>query len=348
MKKYDFVYLTNTPSFYKLNLCNKIAEKSSLLLVLYGYGSEAVNSSLDNKGQNKFDYIFLNNGDSKKRSKFLVFIRLIRLMLSIKYNKVLFSGWFSLEYNLFSFFSRKSKNVIICESSILDVSFKGITGIIKKTIINRMGAALPSGIPHQQLFEKINFKGPVYTTGSVGIFNKGRRNKHINNDPLRYIFVGRLIDVKNVMWLVNQFNKNGRLLTIVGKGELESQLRGSACDNISFVGFIDNEILGEIYQQHDVFILPSKYEPWGLVVEEALYWGLPCIVSDHVGSCIDLVKNLNTGQIFENENESSLQIAIEEVENNYVDYINSVQKIDWEERDNKQVEAYYKILNYNL
>ena len=33
-KSYDFVYLTNTPSFYKLNLCNEIAKTHSLLLVL--------------------------------------------------------------------------------------------------------------------------------------------------------------------------------------------------------------------------------------------------------------------------------------------------------------------------
>lgn len=46
-KMYDFVYLTNTPSFYKLNLCNEIARTNSLLLVLYGYGSEAVNTILE-------------------------------------------------------------------------------------------------------------------------------------------------------------------------------------------------------------------------------------------------------------------------------------------------------------
>lgn len=53
---YDFVYLTNTPSFYKLNLCNEIAKTHSLLLILYGYGSEAVNKELKASGNYKFDY----------------------------------------------------------------------------------------------------------------------------------------------------------------------------------------------------------------------------------------------------------------------------------------------------
>ena len=41
---YDIVYLTNTPSFYKINLCNEVAKQKSLLLVFYGYGDEAVNT----------------------------------------------------------------------------------------------------------------------------------------------------------------------------------------------------------------------------------------------------------------------------------------------------------------
>ena len=343
-KMYDFVYLTNTPSFYKINLCNKISANSKLLLVLYGYGNEAVNREMDNSEKTNFDYVFLNNGDSKRRVKLLVFIRLLKLMLTIRYKKVLYSGWFSIEYNLFSFLSPKRKNVIICESSILDVTFKGFTGFLKKLIIKRMGAALPSGVPHKQLFEKIKFDGQIFCTGSVGIFNKNKCSTRNINNPYRYIYVGRLIDVKNVMWLVEQFNKNGRLLTIVGSGILESQIRRIAKDNINILGFVNNEQLGKIYQKHDIFILPSKYEPWGLVVEEALYWGLPCIVSNCVGSGIDMVKNLNTGEIFDCEDESSLQIAIDTLETNYNKYVSAVNSINWNDRDEKQVEAYYKVL----
>ena len=43
-KQYDFIYLTNTPSFYKARLCEELAKKHSVLLVLYGYGAEAVNT----------------------------------------------------------------------------------------------------------------------------------------------------------------------------------------------------------------------------------------------------------------------------------------------------------------
>ena len=344
-KSYDLVYLTNTPSFYKLNLCNEIAKEHSLLLVLYGYGKEAVNKELTGLEGFNFDYYFLNNGDSNKRNKIKTFIRLLRLMSSIQYRKVIFAGWFALEYNLFAFISSKKKNAMVCESSIFDVSIKGISGWIKKMIINRMECVLPSGLPHAQLFDAIGFRGAKHITGSVGIFNKPVRKKKMTNKPLRYIFVGRLVAVKNVSMLIEEFNRNGKPLTIAGSGILKKELAARAHDNILFCGFIENEKLGEVYQSHDVLILPSYYEPWGLVVEEALYWGLPVIVSDRVGSSIDMVQNLGTGRIFKSGDPESLHEAINQIELNYDQYCANVQNIDWHQRDNAQIKAYTSLLD---
>lgn len=344
-KKYDFVYLTNTPSFYKLNLCNEIAKTNSLLLVLYGYGSEAVNTILENNKSFNFDYFFINQGDSNTRSKLHTFIQLMKLMLSIQCKKVIYSGWMAPEYNLYSLFSPKYKNVIVCESSIFESSLKGIKGWVKRRIIGRMSCGLPSGKPHAELFRQIGYKGTVHLTGSVGIFHKGERKEQATpNHPLRYIYVGRLIDIKNVALLIEEFNRNGKRLTIVGQGILETELKKQAKANITFTGFIDNNKLGTVYQAHDVFILPSKLEPWGLVVEEALYWGLPVIVSDKVGGSIDMVKDLHTGCIFQSENIDSLHEAVLSMETNYTTFRDAVWQIDWDERDKNQIRAYRSLI----
>jgi glycosyltransferase involved in cell wall biosynthesis len=344
-RKYDIVYLTNTPSFYKLNLCNEIARSHSLLLVLYGYGNEAINKELNASGNSGFDYYFLNEGDSNKRNKWQTFWNLLKLMTHVKYRKVIYAGWLAPEYNLYAFLSPKKRNVMVCESSVFDVSFRGIPGIIKKAIINRMGAVLPSGKPHDDLFKSIEFQGKRNITGSVGIFNKLNRKEKTIHRPLRYLYAGRLVDVKNIILLVEEFNDNGKPLTIVGSGPLEEDLKQSANDNISFTGFIDNEKLGEIYQAHDVFVLPSCSETWGLVVEEAIYWGLPVIVSDKVGSSVDMVKDLGTGLIFQSKSGESLHAAIEEVERLFDGYCSNVAKVDWNQRDKNQLEAYRSLLN---
>lgn len=344
-KSYDLIYLTNTPSFYKLNLCEAIARNgTTLLLVLYGYGSEAVNADMDNGRSWSFDFKFINKGDSNSRNKTLTFLRLARLMHRVSAKKVIFAGWMAPEYNLYSFLSPKNKNAMVCESSILDVSMQGVSGWIKRKIFNRMSAVLPSGTPHQQLFESVKYRGKCHLTGSVGIFNKSDRQPTRQNQPLRYLYVGRLVNVKNVVMLVNVFNHNEYPLTIVGEGPLKETLMSKANKNIRFTGFIPNEQLGKLYSDHDVFILPSIYEPWGLVVEEALYRGLPVIASDRVGAGLDMVKALGTGEIFKSNDPASLQAAIDKVAANYDNYHAAAVAIDWEEKDRKQVDAYLQLL----
>lgn len=343
-RQYDFVYLTNTPSFYKLNLCNEIAKTHRLLLVLYGYGAEAVNTEMEASRNFRFDYYFLNEGNSNSRSKWQTFKRLIGLMRKTDCRRVIYAGWFAPEYDIYAFLSPKRRNVMVCESSIFDVSFRGVPGMVKKAIIRRMSAVLPSGKPHDELFQSIDFRGKRNITGGVGIFNKpGRKEKEIHS-PLRYIYVGRLVDVKNTSLLIDVFNANGKPLTIVGSGPLEKELKQKAEKNISFTGFVDNNKLGEVYQSHDVFVLPSYYEPWGLVVEEAVYWGLPVIVSDKVGSSVDMVKELGTGLVFRSKDEKSLQMSIMEMEKQFNSLYSNVMNVDWEQRDKKQVEAYTSLL----
>src|SRR5699024_7358948 len=56
----------------------------------------------------------------------------------------------------------------------------------------------------------------------------------------------------------------------------------------------------------DVFVLPSRFEPWGLVVNEAMTCGVPCIVSSQVGCRLDLIREGQTGFVFKSEDVASL------------------------------------------
>lgn len=345
-KQYDFVFLTNTPSFYKINLCNRIALTHSVLLVLYGYGAEAVNTALNASDHYHFDYVFLHKGNSEERNRFVTFWKLIRLMQKIRAKKILYAGWFIPEYNLFSFLSSKKKNCVVCESSAIESAFTGLRGLVKKWIINRMSVALASGELQKEIFDNIGYRGQVYLTGGVGIFNKQLRKKTTRQHPenKKYLYVGRLIDCKNLIFLIQEFNRNGKSLTLVGAGEQEHELKKMAQSNISFLGFVPNEQLPEIYQAHDVFILPSKSEVWGLVLEEAIYWGLPVIVSDHVGSYKDLVLKHHTGCVFELDNADSFRQAIDRMEADYDTYRSNVEEVDFEQRDRLQVRAYTQLI----
>ena len=87
-------------------------------------------------------------------------------------------------------------------------------------------------------------------------------------------------------------------LKIIGVGELESKLKSISPPNVQFVGEIPNTELSKYYQDADVFVLPSYYEPYGLVVEEALNNGTPVLVSHMIGCQDNLVAANKVGLVF--------------------------------------------------
>lgn len=100
--------------------------------------------------------------------------------------------------------------------------------------------------------------------------------------------------VKNLALLINVFNELPEFtLTIIGDGDEKQYLKNIANKNVLFIDSIENSKLKDEFQKNDIFILPSTSEPWGLVVEEALYFGLPVIVSKSCGSCELIIQGIN-------------------------------------------------------
>ena len=146
-------------------------------------------------------------------------------------------------------------------------------------------------------------------------------------DKFVFLFVGRLDPVKNVNLLIQAYKKlkedyKKSALVIVGDGSETEILKKMAekIEDIFFMGYQVFPKLVDFYKMSDAFVLPSNYEPWGLVVNEAMITGLPVIVSDVVGCRIDLV-NENTGCCFRNNDVNSLYNGLLKIYNNHlIDY----------------------------
>lgn len=103
------------------------------------------------------------------------------------------------------------------------------------------------------------------------------------------LFVGRLVDVKNLDSLIEavKLTKEDFTTVIVGTGEIEDKLKAQAMDcgkEIIFAGHYVDDGIRAWYNIADVFILPSKQEAYGAVTNEALIAGNYAIVSEHAGS----------------------------------------------------------------
>lgn len=109
--------------------------------------------------------------------------------------------------------------------------------------------------------------------------------------------VAKIRPVKNPLMLVEAFARSAPdnwTLLWAGSGELEDEVRAAAAvsgADVKFAGFLDQTEVPDAYAVADAFALSSWTETWGLVVNEALNFGLPCVVTDGVGCADDLVRD---------------------------------------------------------
>lgn len=121
------------------------------------------------------------------------------------------------------------------------------------------------------------------------------------------LFCGKLIAKKNPWDLIKAFQKadlKGSILVLVGEGELRvpihEYISNAGIKNILLPGFVNQSRLPLYYKAADVFVLPSGAgETWGLVVNEAMNFSLPIIVSNLAGCSADLVRSGENGHVYE-------------------------------------------------
>lgn len=335
---YSKVFITNLPSFYKLNLYNAIAENERIFVVFTGDTAGERNRDFF-KGDMRFEYFAY-----KQSGLFYRIMTTLNLLLSLKWQECVIGGWDSVPMWMFALLSAAKKNSVVVESSYFESQTKGLKGLIKKIFIrNIRKKAYVSGAGQKRLVEDLNFKGEIVVT--KGVFN------YVVQPPFeprsavrRFLYVGRLTEVKNLPLLIKSFGKRKDLiLNIVGFGEQEDYLKSIAGENVNFLGAVDNKKLPQIYQENDVFVLPSRVEPWGLVVEEALNNGLPVLISDRVGCGPEIVDNSN-GLVFRCDSIDDLLGKIDDITDlsRYNQLRENISKLNFAKIERQQVESYLR------
>ena len=106
-------------------------------------------------------------------------------------------------------------------------------------------------------------------------------------------------------------------LVVVGDGEQRAQLEAQARDldleDVRFAGFRNQSELPRFFQLADVFVLPSRHEPWGLIVNEAMASGCPVVASTDVGCHADLITDGVEGCVFPVGDIAALTQALRQV-----------------------------------
>jgi glycosyltransferase involved in cell wall biosynthesis len=332
------IYITNLPSFYKVNLLNELNKYLNLEVVFTDDQSSIRNSDFF-KGTRRFKYhSFHSIGLFKK------IIKVKGLLDKQFYDEVILCGWDQILFWVIAFTNTKYKNALVIESSIYESQTKGVKGLIKRVFLSRISKVYCSGKAQVAILKELNYNGQIVITKGVGVFNI------VTQPPFRaeeqkvddFVYVGRFSQEKNLLFLIEFFNKNPHLkLHLIGFGPLEEIMKKKSSSNIVFHGAVANEKLYVILQQFHVLVLPSISEPWGLVVEEALNNGLPVIISNRVG-CLDEVVTEDVGLSFTFDDDNSFSFAVEKITNlNFYNNLRyNVSKLDFDVITHEQVNSY--------
>lgn len=305
-KVYDLIFISNIPAFYKIRLYNRIAEKKRILVVFLREGNPDRNKDFYAE-ERKFEWVTLPPGTQRTQA-----LACIKLLRGLDYNELVIGGWDELPFWAAAFSSPKRKNAVVVESSYLESKTAGIKAWLKRIFLSRIAKAYCSGKSNVKLVDLLGFRRRVVITKGVGLYRRVTQPAfEVRSRVEKFLYVGRLSPEKNLAFLIEQFRKFPDLtLNIVGFGPQESELKALAGDNIVFHGAVVNTELPTLYRKNDVFVLPSKSEPWGMVVEEALNNGVPVLVSNHVGCAEEIVVDGENGVVFEWNSEASFANAI--------------------------------------
>ncbi len=175
------------------------------------------------------------------------------------------------------------------------------------------------GEPQRKFAQKLGFGNRILTgvySADVPLFKsygERAREKKARQLPHRFLYVGRYVEWKGINELFEAFRQLGNdrqdwELWCVGAGELFDER--PEIEGVSHLGFKQPNELSELVAETSVFILPSKFEPWGVVLHEYAAAGFPLISSGVVGASSAFLQDEVNGFIINPKNVESIKKAM--------------------------------------
>ena len=318
------------------------------------------------KSIHQYPYKLLHEGLLEEVGLFQRIKGILKAITEFKPDVVNLTGYYDIASWTVLFYCKLKgiKTILSNESTANDHARNGVKEYFKTLIIKQFDGyfnfgtlsenyILSLGINPQKMLVKKNCVDNKVLK-EIYLKHYPKRNEQqqlLNVAPKNFIFVGRLIDYKNLFnfleafHLARQKSKENWGVIILGDGELKTDLQlfisNKNIQNVSFQSGVSWQQVPQYLALSNVLVLPSYSEPWGLVVNEAMACGLPVIVSEKCGCAIDLVKNGENGFIVEPNN-------IEQLTNLMLKFMN--QEVDSEHMGlvSEQIIAEYSPKNVAL
>lgn len=320
-------YLTNAPTPYKVAFWEELGKLCNLTVLLEVDNSKERNSSWRTGKRNNYTEIVMPN---LYRNDSGAFCPVVSKYLKKKNGIVIINGYNTLT-GIFSIIFLKIHRLpyIISADGGLLKQEKKYTYLIKKMLIQGAEGYLSSGsITDKYLIHYGVNKHRIghYPFTSVSeqqvlkciIDNQKKRmireNLGIDCENM-ILFVGQIIPRKGIDVLLNAccgLSNDTKVYLIGGKPteEYKKIIDDNKLDNVEFLDFIQHDQLKEYYMAADIFVIPTREDIWGLVVNEAMAYGLPVITTNRCVSGMEMIRNKDTGIIVKVNDVKGLHNAI--------------------------------------
>ena len=181
-----------------------------------------------------------------------------------------------------------------------------LAGFALRRLLEGLSAIFVPGERAWQFATRLGFPATRIHRGMYGVdwegFGVAHRQRGGGPWPRAFLFAGRYEEEKGVDLLVAAYRKyrsdaaNPWRLNVCGMGSLKHRFEG--IDGLVDHGFLQPSETLDLMADSGALVLPSRYDPWPLIVVEAAAAGLPLLVSDACGSTVELLRSQFNGLTF--------------------------------------------------
>lgn len=319
----NVLFITNIPAPYRIDFYNELGKSINLTVIFEAKGAEGINFNWNIDEIKYFKAIFLNEGNIKEKR---VDWKIFKYLNEKKYDHIVITNY--------SYFTEMAA-LIYMKIKRIPYYFETDGGLIRKENIikryykkflvsNAKGYFSPSKSSDEYLIFYGALKNRIFRYPFTSL-----KSKNILNDTCtkeEKIELRKLLGIKEkfVILAVGQFiHRKGFDILLKACKNLEDDvgvyiiggkitkeyldiIKEFKFKNIYFEEFKTNHELQQYYKSADVFILPTREDIWGLVINEAMANGLPIITTNACVAGLELVNNNKNGFIINTNDEIEL------------------------------------------
>ncbi|WP_214821082.1 MULTISPECIES: glycosyltransferase family 4 protein [unclassified Exiguobacterium] len=333
--KLKILYLVNIPSPYRVTYFNELGKLCELTVLFERKSSDEREETWHDYDFKNFKGIFLEGIKYKKNQA--ISIAFAKYINKKDYDHIIVGGYATptgaLLINYLKI--RQIPFILNIDGGMISEKESKLRESLKKYFISSASAWLSTGdvgskyLIHYGANKENIFTYPFTTLKEVDILKqvlskdekiKLRRKLGLKNTRI-VLAVGQFVHRKGFDLLINaslQLPTDTSIYFVGGIPteeylELKKQLK---LNNIHFLGFKSKDEILNYYRAADVFVLPTREDIWGLVINEAMANGLPVVTTNRCVAGLELVDNYDNGFIVPVENVNELALRINEVISN--------------------------------